>query len=67
MLKLLKIAVGSAFSIFLADALGLNYGTSAGIITLLTIQDTSKETIAISVKRVFAFLWQRRFLMPYFI
>ncbi len=56
MLKLLKIAVGSAFSIFLADALGLNYGTSAGIITLLTIQDTSKETIAISVKRVFAFL-----------
>lgn len=56
MLKLLKIAIGSAFSIFIADSLGLNYGTSAGIITLLTIQDTSKETIAISVKRVFAFL-----------
>ena len=56
MLKLIKISVGTAVSIFLADALGLSYGTSAGIITLLTIQDTSKETISISVKRVFAFL-----------
>lgn len=56
MLKLIKIAVGSAVSIFLADTLGLNYGTSAGIITLLTIQDTSKETIAISIKRILAFL-----------
>ncbi len=56
MLKLIKIAVGSAAAIFLADILGLHYGTSAGIITLLTIQDTSRETIAISVRRIGAFL-----------
>lgn len=56
MLKLLKIAIGSAAAIFLADLLGLSYSTSAGIITLLTIQDTSRETIIISVKRVCAFL-----------
>lgn len=56
MLKLVKIAVGSAASIFLADVLGLRYGTAAGIITLLTIQDTSRETIMISVKRIAAFL-----------
>lgn len=56
MLKLFKIAVGSAAAIFLADLLGLNYGTSAGIITLLTIQDTSRETITISAKRICAFL-----------
>lgn len=56
MLKLIKIAVGSVVSIFLADMLGLNYSTSAGIITLLTIQDTSRETIVISLKRIFAFL-----------
>ena len=56
MLKLTKIAIGSVVSIFLADMLGLNYSTSAGIITLLTIQDTSRETIVISVKRIFAFL-----------
>lgn len=56
MLKLIKIAVGSVAAIFIADVLGLNYSTSAGIITLLTIQDTSKETISISIKRVLAFL-----------
>ncbi len=56
MLKLLKIAIGSAVAIFLADLLGLGYSTSAGIITLLTIQDTSRETIIISAKRVCAFL-----------
>lgn len=56
MLKLIKIAAGSVASIFLADMLGLSYSTSAGIITLLTIQDTSRETITISAKRIFAFL-----------
>ncbi len=56
MLKLIKIAIGSAAAIFLADLLGLDYSTSAGIITLLTIQDTRRETIAITVKRICAFL-----------
>ena len=56
MLKLIKIAVGSVISIFLAAMLGLGYSTAAGIITLLTIQDTSRETIVISVKRMCAFL-----------
>lgn len=56
MLKLLKIAIGSAMAIFLADVLGLSYSTSAGVITLLTIQDTRRETIVISVKRICAFL-----------
>lgn len=56
MLKLFKIAAGSVASIFLADMLGLRYSTAAGIITLLTIQDTARETIRISGKRVCAFL-----------
>ena len=56
MLKLIKIAIGSAVSIFLADILGLGYSTAAGIITLLTIQDTVRETMIISVKRAGAFL-----------
>lgn len=56
MLKIIKIALGSVAAIWLADILGLNYSTSAGIITLLTIQDTTRETIAISVKRILAFL-----------
>lgn len=56
MLKLTKIAAGSVAAIFLADMLGLNYSTAAGIITLLTIQDTSRETVIISAKRILAFL-----------
>lgn len=56
MLKLLKIAVGSTLSILIADALGLSYSTSAGIITLLTIHNTSKETLIITIKRIAAFL-----------
>lgn len=56
MLKLIKTAAGSAVSIIISDMLGLSYSPSAGIMTLLTIQDTSKETISISIKRVAAFL-----------
>ena len=56
MLKLIKIAIGSAAAIFFADLLRLDYSTSAGIITLLTIQDTRRETIAITLKRICAFL-----------
>jgi len=55
MLKLVKISFGSAISLFIASLIGLNNATSAGVITLLTIQDTSKETIIITLKRVAAF------------
>lgn len=54
--KIIKIALGSTISILLANMLGLQYSISAGIITLLTIQDTKKETIQISLKRVVAFI-----------
>lgn len=53
--KVIKISLGSTLAIFLARAFGLQYSISAGIITLLTIQDTSKETIVISLKRGAAF------------
>lgn len=56
MLKILKISAGSVAAILLADVLGLNYSVSAGIITLLTVQDTTKETITVSVKRIMAFV-----------
>lgn len=54
--KVSKIAIGSTISILLASAVGLEYSISAGIITLLTIQDTKKETIYISLKRVTSFI-----------
>ncbi len=55
--KVSKIAFGSTIAILLANALSLDYSISAGIITLLTIQDTKKETIYISLKRIVAFLF----------
>lgn len=57
MVKILKIAAGSMMAIMFAELLGLEYAVSAGIITLLTIQDTAKETINISLKRICAFLF----------
>jgi len=54
--KVSKIAIGSTISILLASAVGLEYSISAGIITLLTIQDTKKETIYVSLKRVASFI-----------
>ena len=41
LLKALKIAAGSGMAIIAAELLGLSYATSAGIITLLTVQDLS--------------------------
>lgn len=54
-LLLLKTGIGTAFAIILAEAIGLAYSPSAGIITLLTIQSTKKETIQIAFKRILAF------------
>ncbi len=56
LLFLLKTGIGSAIAILIANALGLLYSPSAGIITLLTIQNTKKETLIIAVKRVEAFV-----------
>jgi uncharacterized membrane protein YgaE (UPF0421/DUF939 family) len=55
-IKIIKIAAGSSIAILLADLLGLNYSASAGIITLLSIQDTKKETLFVAGKRLLAFL-----------
>lgn len=54
-LKIIKIAAGSCLAIILADLLGLSYSASAGIITLLSIQDTKKETLKVATKRFAAF------------
>lgn len=52
----MKAGIGSAVAIFLAEMLGLSYSPSAGIITLLTIQNTRKETLKIAARRVISFL-----------
>lgn len=54
-LKWLKLTVAVPAAMAIAEALGLSYAYSAGIITLLTIQNTKKETFVLAAKRVLAF------------
>lgn len=56
MLKALKIAVGSVGAIIIAELLQLSYATSAGIITLLSVQNTRKDTIHLATERILSFI-----------
>lgn len=51
-----KIAAGCCIAILLADYFKLRYSASAGIITLLSIQDTKKATVITALNRWEAFL-----------
>ncbi|MBQ5333474.1 MAG: hypothetical protein J6K92_09490 [Oscillospiraceae bacterium] len=53
--KIIKITAGSVIAAALAYALELDYAVSAGIICLLTIQDTRKETLRVTLKRLVSF------------
>lgn len=52
----LKIACAAIFSIILATQLHLDFAVSAGIITILTIQPTKKETLQTALGRFYAFV-----------
>ena len=56
LLKGLKIAVGSCLAIAIAELLKLQYASSAGIIALLTVQDTRQGTIQLTKDRMLSFL-----------
>lgn len=53
--KWIKLCLAVPLAMVIADALGLTFAPSAGIITLLTVFDTRQETIVVAVKRVAAF------------
>lgn len=50
-----KLIVGTVSACLIAKMLGLQFFTAAGIITLLSIQDTRKETFVIATKRLLIF------------
>lgn len=56
LIKILKLGFGCGIAMMIAEVIGLDYGASAGIIALLTLQDTKKETLRVSFKRVIAFM-----------
>lgn len=50
-----KISLGCAMSIAIAMLVGLNFSTTTGLITVLSIQNTKKDTLDIAVKRIISF------------
>ena len=56
LIKSCKIAVAAFAAIALAGELGLKYSATAGIITVLSIQNTKKETLKSARNRGLAFL-----------
>lgn len=54
-MKVIKISVGGCIAFILAELFQLDYAISAGVITLLTIQDTKKETLVVALKRFVSF------------
>lgn len=55
-MKWIKLIIGAFLACVIADLLGLQYYAATGIITLLTIQDTRKETFVITLKRIVIFV-----------
>lgn len=56
LVKSIKIALAALLSIAIAGELGLKYSATAGIITILSIQNTKKETLKSAGRRGVAFL-----------
>lgn len=50
--RTIKTGVGVSISMILATNLGLKYAVAAGIITMLSIQSTKRESIQIAVQRI---------------
>lgn len=50
-----KISLGCFLSMIAATVLGLKYSATAGLITILSIQQTKKETVITALKRLSAF------------
>lgn len=50
--RALKISIGVTLAIFIAQIVGLTYSTTAGIIAMLSILDTRKQTYTVGIKRM---------------
>lgn len=55
MARALKIGIGSALAIIVAEGLGLEYATSAGSVALLTILTTKWDTVKLAYSRILSF------------
>mgnify|MGYP001588516387 CR=1 FL=1 len=54
--RTLKTGIGAMMAISIAMAFGLKYGTAAGVITILSIQNTKRQSISLAIQRMGACL-----------
>ncbi|KZL92172.1 aromatic acid exporter family protein [Clostridium magnum] len=54
--RTLKTGIGASIAMIIAKQLGLQYAVSAGIITILSIQNTKKQSAKIAIQRIASFL-----------
>ena len=52
--KTFKIALSATISVLISSYIGFQFGVTSGIISILSIQDTKKEAVIVSVKRFLA-------------
>lgn len=52
-----KISLGCVVAIIISTLLNLKYGLTAGLLTVLSIQDTKRETLKTALKRLYAFFF----------
>lgn len=55
LLLALKIGIGGSIAYYIAELLHLQFASSAGIVTLLTLQQTKWDTLKLSVRRIITF------------
>lgn len=51
-LRTLKTAVGATIAIVISEVLGLRYAVAAGVITILSVQNTKKHSITLAFQRL---------------
>ena len=52
----LKIGIGGSVAYYLADLMNLQFASSAGIVALLTLQQTKWDTMKLSIRRILSFI-----------
>lgn len=52
--KTVKAALSATIAIFISNYMGLEFSVTSGIIAILSIQDTKKEALLISIRRLLA-------------
>lgn len=63
--RTVKTAIGTGAAVFIAQLLGLEFYSSAGILVILCVQNTKRKSLQVSLHRFFSLVyyqWCSRFV-----